>query len=58
MKTTPVRPDLGLLWGKLGVEIKGEAITFDDRAPWAAARRSIAADASETEKSLGNRQKL
>jgi hypothetical protein len=38
--------------------MKGEAITFDDTAPWAAVRRSIAADASGTEKSLGNRQKL
>jgi hypothetical protein len=52
MKTTPVRPDLGLLWGKLGVEMKGDAITFDDTAPWAAVRRSIAADASGTEKRL------
>ena len=56
MKTTPVQPDLRLLWGKLGVEIKGEAITFDDRAPWAEVRRSIAADASD--KLLGNRGEL
>lgn len=58
MKTTPVQPDLGLLWGKLGVEMKGEAITFNDNAPWAALRCGIAADASGTEESLGNRRKL
>jgi hypothetical protein len=46
MKTAPVQPDLGLLWAKLGVEMKGETITFDDRAPWAAVRRGIAADRS------------
>jgi hypothetical protein len=45
MKAAPVKPDLELLWGKLGVEIKGEAVTFDDGAPWAAVRRGIAADA-------------
>ena len=58
MKTTPVQPDLRLLWGKLGVEMKGETITFDDNAPWAAVRRGIAADSFGTEKSLGNRPKL
>jgi len=46
MKVTPVGPDLGLLWGKLGVEIKGPAITFNDGAPWASVRRAIAADRS------------
>jgi hypothetical protein len=58
MKTTPLQPDLGRLWGKLGIEMEGEVITFDDTAPWAAVRRSIAADASGTEKSLGNCHKL
>jgi hypothetical protein len=57
MKTTPVQPDLELLWGKLGVGMKAEAITFDDSAPWAAVRRGIAADASGAEQSLGNRRK-
>ena len=46
MKAAPVGPDLGLLWGKLGVEIRRSAITFDDGAPWASVRRAIAADGS------------
>ena len=46
MKRTPVQPDLRLLWGKLGVEIKGQTITFDDSAPYASVRLSIAADRS------------
>ena len=44
MKATPVEPDLRILWGKLGVEIEGKTITFDDSAPWASVRRAIAAD--------------
>jgi hypothetical protein len=35
MKATAVAPDLGLLWVKLGVEIRGPGVEFDDRAPWA-----------------------
>jgi hypothetical protein len=58
MKAAPVKPDLKLLWGKLGVEMKGEAVTFDDGALWAAVRRGIAADTSGIEKSPGNRRKL
>jgi hypothetical protein len=58
MKTTPVQPDLRLLWSKLRVEMKGEAIIFDDGAPWAAVRRGRATDASGAEKSPGNRRKL
>jgi hypothetical protein len=30
MKAAPAGTDLGLLWRKLGVEIRGPAITFDD----------------------------
>jgi hypothetical protein len=44
MKAAPVEPDLGRLWGKLGVKIEGKTITFDDSAPWASVRRAIAAD--------------
>jgi hypothetical protein len=45
-KAAPVAPDLGLLWGKLGVKTGGPAITFDNGAPWASVRRAIAADRS------------
>lgn len=44
MKATPVVPDLGLLWEKLGVEIRGPGLEFNDRAPWADTRRAIATD--------------
>jgi hypothetical protein len=44
MKATPVAPDLGPLWEKLGVEIRGPGVEFDDQAPWADTRRAIAAD--------------
>src|SRR5260370_31117752 len=46
MKAAPAGTDLGLLWRKLGVEIRGPAITFDDGAPWGAVRRAAAADRS------------
>jgi hypothetical protein len=42
MKATPVELDLGLLWEKLGVEIRGPGIGFDDRARCADTRRAIA----------------
>jgi hypothetical protein len=58
MKAAPVKPDLELLWRKLGVEMKGEAVIFDDGAPWAAVRRGIAADTLGTENSLGDRRTL
>ncbi len=44
MKAAPVKPDLGQLWSKLGIEIQGKTITFDQSAPWASVRRAIAAD--------------
>jgi hypothetical protein len=44
MKAAPVKPDLPQLWSKLGVEINGGTVTFDDSAPWASTRRAIAAD--------------
>jgi hypothetical protein len=40
----PVKPALGQLWSKLGLEIQGKMITFDQNAPWASVRRAIAAD--------------
>lgn len=46
MKATPIQPNLPQLWSNLGVEIEGKSIKFDDGAPWASARRVIAADAS------------
>src|SRR5271155_1142531 len=44
MKAAPVKPALGQLWNKLGIEIQGKTITFDQSAPWASVRRAIAAD--------------
>jgi hypothetical protein len=44
MKATPVDPDLALLWEKLGVEVIGPGVRFDDRAPWADTRHAIATD--------------
>jgi hypothetical protein len=32
--------------GKLGVEIRGPGVEFDDPAPWADIRRAIATDQS------------
>jgi hypothetical protein len=42
MKATAVAPDLDSLWHNLGVEDRDGAVTFDDSAPWAAARHAIA----------------
>ena len=44
MKAAPVTPALGQLWSKLGIEIEGKTITFDQTAPWASVRYAIAAD--------------
>ena len=44
MKAAPVKPDSGQLWSKLGIEIQGKTITFDQSAPWSSVRRAIAAD--------------
>ena len=43
MSVTPYAVDLPKLWEKLGVIPKGDTVTFDDRAPLAAIRRSITA---------------
>lgn len=42
MKATPLDPDLDSLWHNLGVETRNGVVTFDDTAPWASVRRSIA----------------
>jgi hypothetical protein len=44
MKERPVESDLKQLWSKLGVEVEGRTITFNDGASWASVRRAIAAD--------------
>lgn len=41
MSNKPVEVDLDALWKKLGVELKGGRIIFDDKAPEAAIRQSI-----------------
>jgi hypothetical protein len=40
--TTPVSVDLARVWQRLGVQVNGGSIAFDDRAPEAAIRRGIA----------------
>ena len=44
MRAAPVKPDLGQLWSKLGIDIQGKTITLDQSAPWAWVRRAIADD--------------
>jgi len=41
MKATPVEIDLAELWQRLGVEVRGESVIFDDDAPLASVRRTI-----------------
>jgi hypothetical protein len=43
MKTTAVRTDLDDLWQRMGVQVKGGSVTFDDRAPFAEIRKAITA---------------
>ena len=40
-RKTPVKPDLTQLWRELGISVKDEKVTFDDKAPLASVRRSI-----------------
>jgi predicted metalloprotease with PDZ domain len=42
-KSTPLSPDLDLLWSRLGVPKDPQADAFDDRAPLAAVRIAITA---------------
>ncbi len=41
MKGNPISPDLDQLWKDLGIERRGETVSFDDAAPLAAVRRAI-----------------
>jgi hypothetical protein len=41
IKSTPVRPDLDLLWGRLGIPEDPKSQPFDDHAPLAAIRIAI-----------------
>jgi hypothetical protein len=41
MKATPVSPDLGALWKRLGIEVNGGAVKYNDRAPLAKIRKAI-----------------
>jgi hypothetical protein len=41
MKETPITADLDTLWKRLGVELAGNAVSFNDKAPLAAVRRAI-----------------
>ena len=41
MKATPVQTDLAGLWQRLGVQLSGEHVTYNDSAPLAEVRRAI-----------------
>jgi hypothetical protein len=43
MKATAVQTDLDDLWRRLGVQVKGGTVTFDDHAPLAGIRKAITA---------------
>ena len=43
MKATPVRTDLAALWQRLGVEVSGDSVSYNDAAPLAKVRRAITA---------------
>lgn len=43
MKASPVHVDLPALWKRLGIEVHGRNVVFDDNAPLAAIRRAIVA---------------
>lgn len=43
MKATPVRTDLAALWQRLGVEVNGGIVSYNDTAPFAKERRAITA---------------
>ncbi|MBL8152006.1 MAG: hypothetical protein JNN15_18960 [Blastocatellia bacterium] len=43
MKATPVTVDLQELWNKLGVEVRGRRVVFNNRAPLAHIRKAITA---------------
>ena len=41
MKATPTEVDLPQLWGRLGINVTGNTVVFDDSAPLASIRRAI-----------------
>jgi len=41
MGSAPTEVDLGALFRRLGVALRGTAVEFDDRAPLASIRRAI-----------------
>ena len=43
MKATPVQTDLAALWHRLGVQLNGDNVTYNDQAPLAAIRQAITA---------------
>ena len=43
MKATPVTPTSPALWRRLGVEVSGDTVSYDDQAPLATIRKAITA---------------
>jgi hypothetical protein len=43
MKATPMQVDLPQLWQRLGIELRGDSVLFDDSAPLASIRQAITA---------------
>jgi hypothetical protein len=43
MKATPVETDLAALWTRLGIEVNGHAVKYNDHAPLAKIRKAITA---------------
>ncbi len=43
MKVKAVQTDLNDLWRKLGIQVKNNVVTFDDKAPLANVRKAITA---------------
>ena len=43
MKATAVQTDLAALWQRLGVQLNGDIVTYNDQAPLAAIRKAITA---------------
>jgi hypothetical protein len=46
MVEQPSAPDLGALWGKLGVRVAGASVAFDEAAPLAGLRRAMTSPAA------------
>jgi hypothetical protein len=41
LKATPVEVDLAKLWQRLGIEVHGKTVIFDNKAPLASVRQTI-----------------